>query len=158
MLLRDMTFVYPETGNSRKRHNPYRHPIIQTVINASFFRNKDDVGAVHYEHFSPMPIPIIALTLTVVECCINEWSDGIRKESSWDEEKYQTVYTSHVSALFDFKAHSPSNNDVLYQLQCDLLKDACKHAGVPPYPTPKLRRFPPGALEAVREECSEPTS
>ena len=32
----------------------------------TLFRNKDDVGVVRHEHFSPMPIPIIALTLTVV--------------------------------------------------------------------------------------------
>lgn len=32
----------------------------------TWFRNKDDVGVVHHEHFSPMPISIIALTLTVV--------------------------------------------------------------------------------------------
>jgi len=49
-----------------KRHNPYRHPSIQKTINTTLFRNKDDVGVVHHEHFSPMPIPIIALTLTLV--------------------------------------------------------------------------------------------
>jgi len=158
MLLRDMTFVYPEAWDGGKRHNPYRHPIIQRVIDTTFFRNKDDVGAMHQEHFSPMPIPIIALTLTVVECCINEWSEGIRKNSSWDDGKFQAVHASHVSSLFEFKAHSPANNDVndvLHQLQCDLLRNACRHAGVTPYPVTELGRFPPGALDAVREGSNQ---
>ena len=49
----------------------------------------------------------------------------MRKDISWDDGKLQAVYDSHVSSLFAFKAHSPANiSDVLYQLQCDLLKDA----------------------------------
>ncbi|KAI0294518.1 hypothetical protein BC826DRAFT_1010962 [Russula brevipes] len=90
-----------------------------------------------------MPVPIIAITLTVVECCIDEWSSGARQDSS--------VYTSHISSLFDFKAHSPTSNDVLNQLQCDLLKDAREHAGAPPHPITEPGRFPPGALDVVRQ-------
>jgi len=62
-LLREMEFIFPEPRTSR---DPYRHPIIQRVIDTTLFRNKDDFGAVDHEHLSSMPIPIIALTLTVV--------------------------------------------------------------------------------------------
>ncbi|KAH9970475.1 hypothetical protein BJV74DRAFT_867087 [Russula compacta] len=158
MLLRDMNFVYPEAWKGGKRHNPYRHPIIQKTINMNWFRNKDDVGVVHHEHFSPMPVPIIALSLTVIERCIDEWSNGVRKDSSWDEKRLQAVYASHVSSLFDFKAHSPTSNDVLYQLQCDLLKDAREHAGVSHFPITEPGRFPPGALDMVRKGYNDPTS
>lgn len=159
MLLKDMNFVYPETWDGGRRHNPYRHPIIQRIINTTLFRNKDDVGVVHHEHFFPMPIPIIALILTLVEWCINEWSDGTRKDANWDDGKLQAVYTSHVSSLFVFKAHSPANkDDVLHQLQCDLLKEAREHAGVSPYPVGELGRFPPEVLDAIREGRDRPTS
>jgi hypothetical protein len=86
MLLKDMNFIYQvrqclcrasayraltsflqqEARDGGKRHSPYLHPIIQEAINETLFRDKDDVGVVHHEHFSPMPIPIIALILTVV--------------------------------------------------------------------------------------------
>jgi len=151
MLLRNMNFVYPEPRDGGKRHRPYRHSIVQRAINVAWFRTRDDVGVVNHEHFSPMPVPIIAITLTVVECCIDEWSSGMRQDSSWDDEKFQAVYTSHVSSLFDFKAHSPTSNDVLNQLQCDLLKDARVHAGAPPHPITEPGRFPPGALDVIRE-------
>ncbi|KAN0137422.1 hypothetical protein V8E53_004867 [Lactarius tabidus] len=121
-LLKQMNFIYPEPRTGR---DPYRHPIIQRVIDTTWFRDKDDIGVVDHEHFSPMPIPIIALTLMVIECCIDEWSSGTRKDSGWDDAKLQTVYDSHVSSLLDFQAHSPaSNRDLLYQLQCDLLRNA----------------------------------
>jgi len=155
VLLKHMNFVYPEPRTGR---DPYRHPIIQRAIDTTWFRDKDDIGVVDHEHFSPMPITIIALTLMVIECCIDEWSSGTRKSSSWDDAKFQTVYDSHVSSLLDFQAHSPaSNRDLLYQLQCDLLRNAREHAGVMPDPVTGSSRFPPGALDAVREEDNEPS-
>jgi hypothetical protein len=154
-LLRHVNFIYPEPRTGR---DPYRHSIIQRTIDTTWFRDKDDIGVADHEHFSPMPIPIIALTLMVIECCIDEWSSGTRKDSSWDDAKLQTVYDSHVSSLLDFQAHSPaSNRDLLYQLQCDLLRNAREHAGVPPDPVTGLSRFPPGALDAVREEDNQPS-
>ena len=47
-------------------HYPYRHPIIQEVINIMWFRNKDDDGIVFREYFVPIPIEVIGLVLTVV--------------------------------------------------------------------------------------------
>jgi hypothetical protein len=159
MLLRDMNFIYPEARDGGKRHRPYRHPIIQEAINLTLFRNKDDVGVVYHEHFSPMPIPIIALMLTVVQCCIEEWSDGQRKDTSWDDEKILAAYNLHVSSLFSFQAQGPDRNmDVLCQLQCDLLKGAREHAGVPAYPITEPRGFSREPLAVLREERHQTTS
>ena len=44
----------------------YRHPIIQKAINTLWFKNEDDDGMTFREHFSPIPIPAVALVLTVV--------------------------------------------------------------------------------------------
>jgi len=123
-LLRDMNFIYPEP---RTGCDPYRHPIIQRVINTTWFCDKDNIGVMDHEHFYLMPIPIVALTLTVIEWCICEWSGGTRRDLSWDDAKFQTVYGSHVSSLLNFQARGPAS---LYQLQCDLLRNAREHAGV----------------------------
>ncbi|KAH9016281.1 hypothetical protein EDB84DRAFT_742826 [Lactarius hengduanensis] len=147
-LLRNLNFIYPEPRTGR---DLYRHPIIQRAIDTTWFRNKDDVGVVNHEQFSPMPISIIAITLTVIECCIDEWSDGTQRDCNWDDAKFQTVYDSHFSSLVDFQAQRPTS---LYQLQCDLSRNARVHAGVPPDPVTGSSRLPPGALDAVREEPS----
>ncbi|KAH9045897.1 hypothetical protein EDB83DRAFT_1550700 [Lactarius deliciosus] len=147
-LLRNLNFIYPEPRTGR---DLYRHPIIQRAIDTTWFRNKDDVGVVNHEQFSPMPISVIAITLTVIECCIDEWSDGTQRDCSWDDAKFQTVYDSHFSSLIDFRAHSSAS---LYQLQCDLLRNAREHAGVSPDPVTGSSRFLPGALDAVHEEPS----
>ena len=52
--------------NSGNPLHQYRHPIIQKAINILWFKNEDDDGMTFREHFSPIPIPIIALVLTVV--------------------------------------------------------------------------------------------
>jgi hypothetical protein len=44
----------------------YRHPIIQRVINITWFQNKEDDGIVFHDFFTPIPIEVIALALTVV--------------------------------------------------------------------------------------------
>ncbi|KAH8989511.1 hypothetical protein EDB86DRAFT_2942759 [Lactarius hatsudake] len=124
-LLRDMNFIHPEPQTDR---GPYRHPIIQQAIEATWFSKRHFVG--DHKHFFPVPISIIALTLTVIQWCINEWSSGTRVNLYWNTE-FQTAYDSHVSSLLDLQAHSPANNTaVLFQLQCDLSRMAHGHAGV----------------------------
>jgi len=44
----------------------YQHPIIQKAINIMWFKNKGDDGVTFQEHFSPLPVPTIALVLAVV--------------------------------------------------------------------------------------------
>ncbi|KAH9014217.1 hypothetical protein EDB85DRAFT_2157573 [Lactarius pseudohatsudake] len=77
-----------------------QNPIPNDDFGAS---TEDDVGVVNHEQFSPMPISIIAITLTVIEYCIDEWSDGTQRDCNWDDAKFQTVYDSHFSSLVDFK-------------------------------------------------------
>jgi hypothetical protein len=61
-----------------------------------------------------------------IECCIDEWSDGAWKESSWSEERYMSIYISHLNTLRDFREHGlhQQGGDLLAQIQYDLLKGA----------------------------------
>ena len=45
---------------------PYRHPIIQKIINITWFKNNDDIGIVFHKYFNPIPFEAIALAATVV--------------------------------------------------------------------------------------------
>ena len=51
--------------SERPRH-PYRHPIIQEIINITWFQDQDDIGIVFHEYFNPIPYEVIALAVTVV--------------------------------------------------------------------------------------------
>jgi len=153
-LITKATFIYRvfKIGDHGYRPRyPYRHPIIQTVVNILWFQDKDDVGVVFHEYFDPIPLKVIALVAAVVECCIDGWSDGTYKESTWKEARHKMNYYAHLNSLLDINSHGPryEGKDLLQQIQQDLLKAAREHAGVPPDPTTSSRRLSLGALNAA---------
>jgi len=54
-----------------KRHGFLKVPIIQKVINAMWFANKNDKGIKHHAHFKPFPLPALALVLTAVSVVLH---------------------------------------------------------------------------------------
>jgi len=152
-LLTDLTFIYCETNIGDTPQHPYRHPAIQRAINMMWFQSKDDDGIVFHEHFMPIPIRAIALALTVIECCIGEWTDGTYKASNWKEDHYKTTYLSHIKSLTDLRDHQPPHGEeLLAQIQYDLLKEARIHAGAPFEPVIGTGRLRLGALHAAIQE------
>lgn len=60
-----------------------------------------------------------------IECCIDEWTDGTRKETEWDEKRLKTVYQSHISSLNDFWQHDIARGaDLFEHIRIGLLKEA----------------------------------
>ncbi|KAH9970477.1 hypothetical protein BJV74DRAFT_954096 [Russula compacta] len=113
-LLANTTFIYRERNLDGTSHFPYRHVAIQKAIDLTWFQNKDSDGILFYKHFTPIPIKAMALILTVIECCIYEWSDGTRRESNWNEERYKTTYHSHIRSICNLRDHSPHTAQILY--------------------------------------------
>jgi len=128
-LLTKMAFIYSEPNSNGNSKHPYRHPIIQKAVNLLWFKNKGDDGMIFREHFSPFPVPAMALVLVVIQCCIDEWAEGICKESSWDENRLKTEYISHFRALAEFHESDNGEGGVpLEVIRSDLLKNASDHA------------------------------
>ncbi|KIN95290.1 hypothetical protein M404DRAFT_166116, partial [Pisolithus tinctorius Marx 270] len=61
---------------SKNRRGFLKVPLIQKIINMMWFANKHDEGVKFPEHFKPFPYPVLALILTAIECCIDEWATG----------------------------------------------------------------------------------
>jgi hypothetical protein len=58
---------------------------------------------------------------------MDEWVGHARQDSSWDEERYKTVYRSHVKSLTDLRDYNhPQSRNLLDQIERDseLLQDA----------------------------------
>jgi hypothetical protein len=51
-----------------------------------------------------------------VERCIDKWTSGKRKKSTWTEDRFKVVYYSYISLL--------EGTDLLTGIQQDLLKHA----------------------------------
>ncbi|KAI6156699.1 hypothetical protein BKA82DRAFT_3931682, partial [Pisolithus tinctorius] len=77
-------------------------PLIQNIINMMWFANKHDEGVKFPEHFKPFPYPALALILTAIECCIDEWATGQRGDISFTTQEYCSVFESYLKCLQDF--------------------------------------------------------
>ncbi|KIK25328.1 hypothetical protein PISMIDRAFT_76682, partial [Pisolithus microcarpus 441] len=58
-------------------HGFLKAPLIQKIVNMMWFTNKDDDSIAFPEHFKLFPHPALALVLTAIECCIDEWATGV---------------------------------------------------------------------------------
>ncbi|KAI0274555.1 hypothetical protein BGY98DRAFT_992531 [Russula aff. rugulosa BPL654] len=60
-LLANTTFFYRDFNAGGHPRYPYRHPIIQKVVNITWFQNEDDIGlsfmiTSHPSHSKPLPL------------------------------------------------------------------------------------------------------
>ncbi|KAI6038725.1 hypothetical protein EDC04DRAFT_3018590 [Pisolithus marmoratus] len=67
-----------------------------------WFANKHDEGIMFLEHFKPFPYPTLALVLTAIECCIDEWATGKQGNISFTTQEYHSVYEAYLKCLEDF--------------------------------------------------------
>ncbi|GLB44043.1 hypothetical protein LshimejAT787_1502270 [Lyophyllum shimeji] len=126
-LLNRSAFLYKDP---KKRTGFLLHPIIPTVINKTWFKNKNDEGIVH-SCFSEGGIPLvtIALVATAVECCLDEWQSGEHVDVPFSAAQYQAKYNAHMTTLVNFEAKTKEAN-IIPRLRQHLLKKAMKHAKV----------------------------
>ncbi|KAG2338901.1 hypothetical protein BDR05DRAFT_1062480 [Suillus weaverae] len=87
------------------------------------------LGVVHHKYFDPMPVEVIALVLTAIECCIDEWLQGLKEDIKFMSATYGIVYHGHLSSLQCFDDHMAPYK--LLKRICTNLHDLARfHAGV----------------------------
>ncbi|QRV93715.1 hypothetical protein RhiJN_21733 [Ceratobasidium sp. AG-Ba] len=81
----------------------FEHPEFINAISAGLFWDSESLGAVFQERFNPVPIPAVALILTMIQSCIEEWQEGYFKPVALDAEMQQKVYERHLLGLYDYE-------------------------------------------------------
>ncbi|KAG2106484.1 hypothetical protein BD769DRAFT_1675906 [Suillus cothurnatus] len=107
----------------------YKTELLQDGINVMWFANRSDEGIIHNKYFDPMPIEVIALTLTAIECCIDEWLQGIKEDIKFTATTYGSVYQTHLSSLQHFDERTAPYK-LLTRIRQNLHDVARFHAGV----------------------------
>ncbi|KAG2086450.1 uncharacterized protein F5147DRAFT_728944 [Suillus discolor] len=80
----------------------YKTELLQQGINSMWFLNRSDEGVIYHKYFDPIPIKTIALVLMAIECCVDEWSQGIKEDIKFTSAGYGAVYNHHFSSLQRF--------------------------------------------------------
>ncbi|KAN0105378.1 hypothetical protein V8E52_011087 [Russula decolorans] len=89
--------------------------IIKKVLREAFFRRKDDRGITHANSFSPIPLALIALILTAVEHCIEEWSTGTLVKANFEESTAAPLYDAHLEKLRNWHELNPTVVDKILE-------------------------------------------
>ncbi|KAG2369329.1 hypothetical protein BDR07DRAFT_1476947 [Suillus spraguei] len=114
-----------------KRSRIYRTGLIQAAVNDMWFANRNDEGVIHSKYFDPLPLEILALILTLIECCIDEWMTGVKEYIKFSSATYTLVYLVHLSSLWRFDECTSTYN-LLGKIGVNILNIAWLHAGVNP--------------------------
>ncbi|KDQ60022.1 hypothetical protein JAAARDRAFT_711578 [Jaapia argillacea MUCL 33604] len=156
MSLKDKSgFVYKFPSASKsQRKGLYKHEIIVKLVNNVWFANRHDEGVVYHQYFHPLPAPAIALLLTVIECCIDEWGSGVKTDINFMAVEYKRVYDTHLESLVNFGQHT-SHYNLLNKLCNKLAVDGRFFSGAEPINTTIAAAVPPSAFNAAIQEYEE---
>ncbi|KAG8703756.1 hypothetical protein FRC08_002654 [Ceratobasidium sp. 394] len=89
--------------NLKPNTDQYEHEVFIRAIGAALFWDPQSIGAVYHAKFKLLPIPAVALVLTMMQVCIEEWALGQFKSQALDVEKQQVVYERHLLGLYEYE-------------------------------------------------------
>ncbi|KAG8796344.1 hypothetical protein FRC12_000061 [Ceratobasidium sp. 428] len=81
----------------------FEHPEFIHAISAGLFWDSESLGAVFQNRFKPVPMPAVALILTIMQFCIEEWREGHYKPASLDIDTQKDVYGRHLLGLYEYE-------------------------------------------------------
>ncbi|KAG8775889.1 hypothetical protein FRC12_001219 [Ceratobasidium sp. 428] len=82
--------------------NEYEHPGLNKCFAFAFFWAADSVGAVFHDIFYPLPLPAVAMGLTITRHCLGEWKTGRFQKRHLDVDKQRQVYEKYLRALREY--------------------------------------------------------
>ncbi|THG93748.1 hypothetical protein EW026_g7575 [Hermanssonia centrifuga] len=100
-----LTYTDPE-----KRSGYAQATFLLEALQEACFKSKKDIGVVFVDYFNPLPLPLMALLLTMVEFGVDGWSSGqyVAVDSGFSEKDYAAKYAAHLKQLKDWESVSVS--------------------------------------------------
>ncbi|PSS16472.1 hypothetical protein PHLCEN_2v3247 [Hermanssonia centrifuga] len=100
-----LTYTDPE-----KRSGYAQATFLLEALQEACFKSKKDIGVVFADYFNPLPLPLMALLLTMVEFGVDGWSSGqyVAVDSGFSEKDYAAKYAAHLKQLKDWESVSVS--------------------------------------------------
>ncbi|KAH7910152.1 hypothetical protein BJ138DRAFT_1114361 [Hygrophoropsis aurantiaca] len=146
-------FAYRTRGDTlADRHGIFKAPIFQKATDIMWFANKHNEGVTFPQHFKPFPIVTLALLLTVIENCIDEWATGIRTDIPFTINEYRPSFEAHLKDLKEFDQHTKEFK-LLDKICLKLYNNGRLHSGAAPVISQVHTNLPSAVWRAaIREE------
>ncbi|QRV96408.1 Formin-like protein 20 [Ceratobasidium sp. AG-Ba] len=116
-----MRWIYPlrfHCTDPRRRRGHYQSIIIPRVLSAILFSGENSVGILFHEFFDPLPIPLIAFILSIIQFCLSEWTTGRYKPRDLKltgPDGLLRMYGNHVQNLKNYQRVAGPEFDNLRQ-------------------------------------------
>lgn len=123
LLTTDAAFHYKDLSTLSRA---YEHKIIFSSICAAWFKNTKDFGVKYSDCFNPIPNVSLALVLTAIEFCLEEWSTGTYIQGTLNESEDKGRY---MNFLKDVKVWTGANTKVTTNIRKKWHNRARKNTG-----------------------------
>jgi hypothetical protein len=120
-------------------------------VNTIWFKNKRDEGIKYPEFYNPIPEVGLALILTAIECCIDEWASDTRSDVTFFADNYQPIFAEHLKNLDKFDDHTKAQG-LLPKLLAELHDNGCINARADPLDHSTTRTMSPSVFDAAIKE------
>lgn len=104
-----------QTIRCTERSGPYRHAIINALIEQEFFHGHERMAVAEETAalFNPIPIAVIAFAATAAQCALRDWTSGVRvkSSSSFSADEWTGMYQGHVRELTRMQEAKPVEVD-----------------------------------------------
>ncbi|KAJ7590640.1 hypothetical protein C8J56DRAFT_918628 [Mycena floridula] len=134
-----------------------RSVLISQIINAVYFAKKADSEGLVPGFFANNEIPLrtIALIVTSIENCIDEWKLGENKEISFTRKEYNVKFEAHLLSLHNWETVSRKGSNSLQKYQRDLFACGRSFAGMSRIPVTDSSLTTESSFSAADFEADE---
>ncbi|KAF8225184.1 hypothetical protein L208DRAFT_1307441, partial [Tricholoma matsutake] len=137
-----------------KQTGVYHSKVIQKIMNVMWFRNQQDEGVQSTDYFEPFLLQALALVLTVIENCIDEWVSGKHVKIDFSGKEYHDIYLGWIRELENFNKYT-KKHDLLNKILVKIHNRGRFHARAILALRLDLPKIPYGAFEAAMKEYEE---
>ncbi|KAI0074715.1 hypothetical protein K474DRAFT_1676884 [Panus rudis PR-1116 ss-1] len=124
--------------------------LVIKLLQNCLFKHAQDVGVVFESKCNPIPLPLIALILTMIGFAIEEWSAGIHSPSNFTEETHHESYKAHLKWVTDWAETNPQVIEGIRRTMYTRIRQLC-----PFLYNDTLDREPHGISEETRRQMQE---
>ncbi|KAG8693266.1 hypothetical protein FRC09_010625, partial [Ceratobasidium sp. 395] len=105
----------------------YEHPHMFEVISEAFFAHPDSPVILHHRDYVLMPLEAVALVLTMMQDCLQEWDTGSLRARDNHYRQQQAVFDAHLHGLNTYMGTARRR---LVDLQSQWFLAGMQHAGI----------------------------
>ncbi|KAF8598609.1 hypothetical protein BDV93DRAFT_512334 [Ceratobasidium sp. AG-I] len=81
--------------------DPFSSPAVPECIAAGLFWGPDSLGAMYHNKFRPIPLPTVAMIVTIMQHCIEEWKPRRFVPLDLKADRQLRMYDSHLKGLIE---------------------------------------------------------